>query len=124
MSFERAVFCISAILAHEFVHCFTGFLTGGTEPGTPPGLNASPYSDRKHGEAGWNWSRRTFGGLGHIWLGKDEPAEPEQFGVPTLLEYNKRSSDSFFYHLDHAVIRKVIGMDWGAVNKSGASQGA
>ncbi|KAJ0116773.1 hypothetical protein J7T55_009924 [Diaporthe amygdali] len=118
MSFERAVFCISAILAHEFVHCFTGFLTGGAEPGTPPGLNASPYSDREHGEAGWNWSRRTFGGLGHVWFGKDEPAEPEQFGVPTLLEYNKRSGGSFFYQLDHAVIRKVIGMDWVAVNKS------
>ncbi|KAL1860692.1 hypothetical protein Daus18300_009035 [Diaporthe australafricana] len=109
---ERAVFCISVILAHEFVHCFTGFLTGGAQPGTPPGLKASPYSNSEHGEAGWNWSQRTFGGLGHFWLEKDGATEPDQFGIPTLLEYNKRPGNSFFYQVDHAMIQRVIGMDW------------
>lgn len=118
---DRAVFCISVILAHEFVHCFTGFLTGGAQPGTPPGLNASPYGSSEHGEAGWNWSQRTFGGLGHFWLEKDEPTEPDQFGVPTLLEYDKRSGNSFFYQVDHATIDRVVGMDWSPANRIGVS---
>lgn len=118
ISLERAIFCISVFLAHEFVHCFTGFLTGSAQPGTPPGLNASPYSDTEHGEAGWYWTRHTFGGLGHVWFDKDAPAEPSHFGIPTLLEYNRRREDSFFYQLDHAVIRRLIG-DWSSANRIG-----
>lgn len=119
MSLERAIFCISVFLAHEFVHCFTGFLTGSSQPGTPPGLNASPYSDAEHGEAGWYWTRHTFGGLGHVWFDKDGPAEPGHFGVPTLLEYNKRRDGSFFYQIDQAVIRRIIGADWAIANWAG-----
>lgn len=119
MSLERAIFCISVFLAHEFVHCFTGFLTGSSQPGTPPGLNASPYSDAEHGEAGWYWTRHTFGGLGHVWFDRDEPAEPGHFGVPTLLEYNKRRGGSFFYQIDQAVIRRIIGADWAIANWAG-----
>lgn len=118
-SLERAIFCISVFLAHEFVHCFTGFLTGSAQPGTPPGLNASPYSDAEHGEAGWYWTRHTFGGLGHVWFDKDGPAEPGHFGVPTLLEYNKRRDGSFFYRIDHDVIRRIIGADWASGNWEG-----
>lgn len=119
MSLERAIFCTSVFLAHEFVHCFTGFLTGTTQPGTPPSLNASPYSDAEHGEAGWYWTRHTFGGLGHVWVDNDEPAEPNHFGIPMLLEYNKRRSESFFYQIDHAVVRRVIGVDWAAADRIG-----
>lgn len=118
-SLERAVFSISVFLAHEFVHCFTGFLTGSSQPGTPPALNASPYSDAKYGEAGWYWTRHTFGGLGHVWLGKAEPAGPGHFGVPMLLEFNKRRGDSFFYRIDHAVVKRVIGGDWDSANRVG-----
>ncbi|KAI3394194.1 hypothetical protein diail_3149 [Diaporthe ilicicola] len=121
VGFERAVFCISVILAHEFVHCFTGFLTGYAEPGTPPVLNASPYSDAEHGEAGWYWTRRTFGGLAHIWTDKDEPTDYSHFGIPTLLEYNKRQSDSYFYQVDHAMVQKIVGMEWSSVNRVGMS---
>lgn len=119
MSLERAVFCISVFLAHEFVHCFTGYLTGTAHPGTPPGLDASPYSDRQHGEAGWYWTRHTFGGLNHVWFDKDEPAERGDFGVPTLLDFNKRRSDSFFYQIDHAVVKLVLGDDWASPNRIG-----
>ncbi|POS69704.1 hypothetical protein DHEL01_v211900 [Diaporthe helianthi] len=116
ISLERAVFSISVFLAHEFVHCFTGFLTGSSQPGTPPALNASPYSDKEHGEAGWYWTRHTFGGLGHVWCGKDEPSEPGHFGVPMLLQYNKQRSQSFFYQMDHDVVRSIVGVDWAAAN--------
>lgn len=119
MSLERAIFCISVILAHEFVHCFTGFLTGSAQPGTPPGLDAPPYSDAEHGEAGWYWTRHTFGGLSHVWFDKNEPAEPDHFGVPMLLEYNKRRSESFFYQIDHAVVRRIIGADWASADRIG-----
>lgn len=119
ISLERAVFSISFFLAHEFVHCFTGYLTGSAQPGTPPGLDAPPYSDHEHGEAGWYWTRYTFGGLGHVWLDKDEPDEPGHFGIPMLLDYNKRRSDSFFYQIDHAVIRQILGADWSAAHRRG-----
>ncbi|KAK7727631.1 hypothetical protein SLS63_007073 [Diaporthe eres] len=117
MSLERAIFCISVFLAHEFVHCFTGYLTGSAQPGTPPGLDALPYSDRKHGEAGWYWTKHTFGGLAHVWFDKDEPAEPGHFGLPMLLDYNKRRSNSFFYQIDHAVVKRVLGDDWASANR-------
>ncbi|KAL2283264.1 hypothetical protein FJTKL_10139 [Diaporthe vaccinii] len=117
MSLERAVFCISVFLAHEFVHCFTGYLTGSSQPGTPPGLDARPYSDRKHGEAGWYWTRHTFGGLSHVWFDKDEPEEPSHFGLPMLLDYNKRRSKSFFYQIDHEVVKRVLGDDWASANR-------
>ncbi|KAG6358277.1 hypothetical protein INS49_014161 [Diaporthe citri] len=116
MSLERAVFCISVFLAHEFVHCFTGYLTGSAQPGTPPGLDASPYSDPEHGEAGWYWTQYTFGGLGHAWFDKDEPEEPSHFGVPMLLDYNKRRSNSFFYQINHAVVKQVLGDNWASLN--------
>lgn len=119
MSLERAIFCISVFLAHEFVHCFTGYLTGSAQPGTPPGLDALPYSDRKHGEAGWYWTKHTFGGLAHVWFDKDEPAEPGHFGLPMLLDYNKRRSNSFFYQIDHAVVKRVLGDDWASANRIG-----
>lgn len=124
MSLERAVFCISVFLAHEFVHCFTGYLTGSAQPGTPPGLDASPYSDHKHGEAGWYWTRHTFGGLSHVWFDKGEPEKPGHFGVPMLLDYNKRRSDSFFYQIDHAVVRQVLGADWASADMIGMLLGA
>lgn len=123
-SLERAIFSIAVFLAHEFVHCFTGFLTGGAHPGTPPGLNASPYSDARHGEAGWNWTRHTLGGLGHVWLGRGEPAEPGHFGVPMLLDFNKHRGDSFFYQVDHRVVRRAVGGDWSPAHRIGVSPGA
>lgn len=55
-SFERAIFCMSVTLAHEFVHCFTGYLTGLTGVRTPPrDPPLGPYGNDKEGEAGWEW---------------------------------------------------------------------
>lgn len=114
VAFERSAFCISVTLAHEFVHCFTGFLTGRAGPPTPQRVVAGPYGSKDRGEAGWQWCDRTFGGLAHFWYTRGKPTKSDQIGIPMLLEWNEDESASFFYKMNHSVVKKIVALDFSA----------
>lgn len=127
-SFERAIFCMSVTLAHEFVHCFTGYLSGRTGVRTPPLLPPlGPYGNRDEGEAGWEWCNLTFGGLAHFFYTKGSP-EPFKsgyyIGIPALLILSDKEwkKNSRMYRVDHALVKKIIEMkDWESAYKAGKS---
>lgn len=112
VAFERSAFCISITLAHEFVHCFTGFLTGRAGPPTPQRVFAGPYGSDGRGEAGWQWCDRAFGGLIHFWYTRGKPAKSDQIGMPMLLEWNEDASGSFFFKINHIVIKRIVNLDF------------
>lgn len=127
-SFERAIFCMSVTLAHEFVHCFTGYLSGRTGIRTPPLLPPlGPYGNSRQGEAGWEWCNLTFGGLAHFFYTKGFP-EPFKsgyyIGIPALLVLSAEDwqTKSKMYEVDHALVKKIIEMkDWESAYKAGKS---
>lgn len=120
IGFERSAFCISVTLAHEFVHCFTGFLTGRASPGTPSRVVAGPYGTENRGEAGWTWCQKTFGGLTHFWYTKGEAPKSDQIGIPTMLEWKEDMENSVFYKVDHSIIKMIVKLDFSA-DKTGMS---
>lgn len=128
MSFERAIFCMSVTLAHEFVHCFTGYLSGRVGVTTPPDEEPlGPYGTHDKGEAGWKWVNLTFGGLAHFWYTK---GSPETFnsgyyiGIPVLMQVAKKDwkEKSVMYKIEHEMVKKIIEMkDWESEYKAGKS---
>lgn len=126
-SFERGVFCLSATLAHELVHCLTGYLTGRAAINTPPGpAPYGPYDNAKRGEAGWEWCKLAFGGLAHFWYTKGSPhplTSGFHLGIPLLLDVAPQDDwqkTSKFYMIDHDIVKKIIEMkDWADAYKAG-----
>lgn len=130
-SFERAIFCNSVTLAHEFVHCLTGYISGRPKLTTPPGSDpddqTGPYETETRGEAGWMWCKETFGGLPHFWYTKGLPDALDTgyyIGTPMLLDLVVKGGDweatSTVYTINHDVVRKLIEMKgWASEHEAG-----
>lgn len=123
VAFERATFNISSTIAHELVHCFTGFITGAYRPGTPPRVVAGPYGSlpggtRARGEAGWAWCEETFGGLLYFYYTAGEPKESDQIGFPAIVEWKGDHKSSLYCRVDHNIVKKIISLDFSGDNTS------
>jgi len=79
-------FQMTLTIAHELVHFFTCYITGGPTAGkTPPPVHSSHYyhgPDR--GEAGGYWENEMFGGAIFFYEDTQDPLMARQAGIPYL----------------------------------------
>ncbi|KAK8063186.1 hypothetical protein PG996_007838 [Apiospora saccharicola] len=95
-SYEMFKFQLGLVLAHEIIHCLTGFLLGTTSD-TPPNVTLDRYGDTKKGEAGRMWEKRLLGGVVEMWSSPQDGLGKRQAGTPYLFDGGRQ----------HAIGRRV-----------------
>ena len=75
---NTCTFLMIISITHEIGHCFTGYLTGCAEIGTPSRVGVPG----REPEAGYSWEAGAFGGLVAMW--GDPQRGLDQTGTPYL----------------------------------------
>ncbi|KAK8030213.1 hypothetical protein PG993_011504 [Apiospora rasikravindrae] len=85
-AYQLFKFQLGVVIAHEFIHCLTGFFTGTSSANTPPNVTLPHYGNTRTGEAGRFWESKLLGGVLEMWSSPEDGLGVRQPGTPYLFE--------------------------------------
>lgn len=91
-TYNRFKYQMVITLAHELIHCFTGYLTGTAKPLTPRTISLTPYGNRQSGESGRYWESVFLGGVVEFYQDSQDPLGSRQAGIPYLFDDGRGGS--------------------------------
>ena len=93
-NYKRFKFQMVISLAHEIIHCFTGYLTGNSRALTPETISMPGFTQGIAGESGRYWENLFFGGAILFYKDSNDPLGTRQAGIPYLVSGAFMSSEA------------------------------